>query len=76
MINIFILLKTDKPFYFKDDKEMMSFMKFHIEDRSALPDMASCNQEANPSDFRCLLIYNSGLPNKGFDVDFSYDHNG
>lgn len=63
-MNIFILLKTDKPFYFKDDQEMKNFMKFHIEDRSALPTMVSCHQEVNPSDFRCLLVYTSGLPNK------------
>lgn len=28
MVNIFVLLQTDHPFYFKNDSEMRSFMKF------------------------------------------------
>jgi hypothetical protein len=37
-----------------------------------------CSQRASPdlSLFDCLLIYPSGVPNKKFNVDFSYDYQG
>ena len=77
MINIFTTLRTNRAFYFSNDDEMRNFMKFNFPDRSTIPDTVYCLQEpSQPSDFRCLLVYNSGLPLKKFDVDFSYNHKG
>ena len=75
--NVFILLKTDSLFKFKDEGEMRAFMKYQFPNPATAPSSAYCLQQpAQPKVFQCLLIYSSGVPNLKFDVTFDYNKNG
>lgn len=77
MVNVFVLLKTDKAYYFDNEEAMRKFIQFKFYDESVLPGQVFCLQEPSaPTDYRCLFVYNSGIPNKKFDVDFSFNYQG
>ena len=75
--NVFILIKTDTVFKFKDEGEMRGFMKYKFPNSGSAPTSAYCLQQpAQPAVFQCLLIYSSGVPNLEFDVIFDYNKDG
>lgn len=77
MANIFALITIDHVFNFSSDDEMRSLIKFNFLDPKTKPDSLYCLQQLDsPKDYRCLLVYNFGIPQKKFDVDFSYNRNG
>jgi hypothetical protein len=54
---------------------MRSFIRYSFPDPSTQPTSAYCNQNSdNIKIFECLLIYALGVPNKIFDVNFSYSY--
>jgi cysteine-rich repeat protein len=74
--NVFITLKTRTTFTFASDTEKQNFMQSSFP--SGPKPTVYCSQRTNPEldTFDCLLIYNSGVPNAIFDVNFSYSKNG
>lgn len=56
---------------------MKSFMKYKFNDPGTDPSSAYCMQRAvNLKVYECLIIYASGVPNKKFSVNFSYNYQG
>ena len=52
-------------------------MNYKFPDAGTEPSSAYCLQQpAQPKVFQCLLIYASGLPNREYGVDFSYNRGG
>jgi hypothetical protein len=71
--NVFITLQSNPTFTFANPTEMQNFIQ------AAFPPgpkpTVYCTQRNSPNldMFDCLLIYPSGVPNKQFSVDFSYN---
>ena len=74
--NVFITLRTNPTFTFKDENERQNFIKSSFP--SGPKPTVYCSQRESPNldTFECLLIYPSGVPNAIFDVNFSYNKNG
>jgi hypothetical protein len=73
---VFITLKTTPTFTFANPTEMQSFIQSNF---SAGPKpTVYCAQRNSPAldTFDCLLIYPSGVPNKKFSINFSYNYQG
>lgn len=65
------------PFPNLTDFEKRNFIKYNFPDRATEPTSAYCIQNSNLLDrFECLLVYASGLPNRVYKVNFSYNHQG
>ena len=74
--NVFVVLKTPKPYPGLSELEKKSFMKYTFP-AGAEPSSAYCNQKVNAFDtWECLIIYASGLPNRRYTVRFSYNYSG
>ena len=74
---MFIILDTPKPYPGLTEFEKRNLMKYSFADPTTEPTSVYCTQSAtNFSRFECLLVYASGLPNKIYDVRFSYSHQG
>jgi hypothetical protein len=56
---------------------MQSFMKTSFPDSTSIPTVY-CSQREQPDEdlWDCLAIYSSGIPNKKFNVVFSFDYQG
>lgn len=56
---------------------MQSFMKTSFPDSTSIPTVY-CSQRDQPDEdlWDCLAIYSSGIPNKKFNVVFSFDYQG
>jgi len=74
--NVFITLKTNPTFTFSNPTEMQNFIQstFTVTPKPTV----YCAQRASPSldSFDCLMIFPSGVPNKKFTVNFSYNYQG
>ena len=65
--NVFILLRTDKEYIFCSESEMKGFIKYKFLAADTEPTSAYCLQSPSSLfDFKCLIIYASGVPNKEF----------
>lgn len=75
--NVFVTIVTDKAFQFANENEMKSFMKYTFPDPSTIPNSVFCSQKVNNlKTFECLLVYASGIPNRSYTVNFSFDYKG
>jgi hypothetical protein len=56
---------------------METFIKTSFPDSNTIPTVY-CSQREDPDLdlFDCLAIYSSGIPNKKFNIIFSFDYNG
>jgi len=56
---------------------MGTFIKTSFPDSTTIPTVY-CSQREDPDLdlFDCLAIYSSGIPNKKFNIIFSFDYNG
>ncbi len=74
-INLNIILLTPKPYPGLSDYEKKNFIKYAFPDRSTEPTSVYCNQHRVSLDrFECLINYPYGLPNKTFNINFSYSY--
>lgn len=75
--NVFVVLQTPKQYPGLTDLEKKNFIKYSFADRSTEPTSAYCIQSATALDrWECLMLYASGVPNKAFTVNFSYNYGG
>ena len=74
--NVFIMIRTDSAFKFANEQEARNFLKYEFPDAGTTPNSAYCMQEFNPTLFRCLFLYASGLPNYPFKMLLTYDRDG
>lgn len=75
--NVFILLRTDKEYIFNSESEMKGFIKYRFMSPDTEPTSAYCLQSPSSLlEFKCLIIYASGVPNKEFEVEFSFERDG
>ena len=75
--NVFVVLQTTKAYQFPNENEMKSFMQYAFPDPTTTPNSAYCMQTLGDlRKFECLLIYSYGVPNRQFDVNFSYNYRG
>ena len=74
--NVFVGLKTNPVFTFPNNDTMKNFIKYSF--GSGVRPSVYCLQRTSPelNMFDCLLIYPSGIPNRLFDVNFSYNYQG
>jgi hypothetical protein len=73
---VFVTLKTRRTFTFATDTERQNFIQSTFP--SGPKPTVYCSQRTSPEldTFDCLLIYNSGVPNTIFDVNFSFNKDG
>ena len=56
---------------------MRRFMQYEFVTAGTEPTSAYCVQNAQDQKmFQCLMIYPSGVPNREFMINFSFDRNG
>jgi hypothetical protein len=72
---MFLTLDTFKSFDFPDQSTMQNFLKAKF--TGCPPPTLFCSQRPTlKSLFDCLLIFPSGVPNRKFKTDFSYNYLG
>lgn len=73
--NVFITLITNPTFTFTNPTEMQAFLKATL---SVGAPTVYCAQRNSPNlnTFDCLLIFPSGVPNRNFTINFSYNYQG
>jgi cysteine-rich repeat protein len=72
--SVFVVLKTDQVYNFDNEKEQENFIKTSFPGSTVIPTVYCTQKNAPEKDiFDCYILYNSGVPNKKFNIEFSYN---
>lgn len=72
--NVFVVLETARAYSGLSESEKRNLIKYSFPDRSTEPTSVYCVQSASALNrFECLLVYMSGIVNKPYVVNFSYN---
>lgn len=70
---LFLTLDAINPFNFPDQESMKNFIRAKF--IGCPPPTVFCSQQAASKNlFDCLLLFPSGIPNKSFTANFSYNY--